>query len=64
MDMSDSYFKGRNLLVLLFEIILVVVAIGGLTFATSKLMGSSTIITFGEYNVDYVGKTEVEVSNL
>lgn len=64
MDMSDSYFRGRNLLVLLFEIILVVVAIGGLTFATSKLMGSSTIITFGEYNVDYVGKTEVEVSNL
>lgn len=62
--MSDISFKSRNLLVLLFEIFLVVVAIGGLTFATSKLMGSSTIITFGEYNVDYVGETEVEVSNL
>ena len=40
-------------------------AIGGLTFATSKLMnGTSTIITFGEYNVDYIGKTEIVTSDL
>lgn len=62
--MDDSSFKNRNLLVLLFEVLIVVIAIGGLTFATSKLMGSSTIITFGEYNLDYVGETEVDVSDL
>ena len=62
--MGDSSFKNRNLLVLLFEILLIIVAIGGLTFATSRLMSGSTIVTFGEYNVDYVGKTEVSVDGL
>ena len=62
--MEDSSFKNRNLLVLLFEALIIIVAIGGLTFATTKLMGSSTIITFGEYNVDYVGETEINVSDL
>ena len=62
--MGDTSFKTRNTLVFLFEILIIVVAIGGLTFATSKMFGSSTIITFGEYNVDYVGKTDVVVSDL
>lgn len=62
--MEDSSFKNRNLLVLLFEMFIIIVAIGGLTFATSKFIGSSTIITFGEYKIDYIGKTDVEVSNL
>ena len=52
------------MLVLFFEIFLVIVAIGGLTFATSRLLGSQTIIKFGEYNVDYVGDTEIVVSDL
>ena len=54
----------RNMLVLLFEIIIIVIAIGGLTFATSRMLGTSTIITFGKYNVDYVGKTEIVASDL
>lgn len=63
--MGNVTFKNRNLLVLVFELFVIIVAIGGLTFATSKLMGgSSTIITFGEYNVDYVGKTEIVVNDL
>ena len=63
--MGDVYFKNRNLLVLLFEILIIIVAIGGLTFATSKLMnGSNTIITFGEYNVDYIGDTEIVANDL
>ena len=62
---EDKTFKNRNLLVLIFEILLIIVAIGGLTIATSSLMGgSSTIITFGEYNVDYIGDTEITVENL
>ena len=56
--MENSSFKNRNLLVLVFEILLIIVAIGGLTFATSRLINSSqTTVTFGEYNVDYIGKT-------
>lgn len=62
--MSDSSLKGRNLLVLLFEILIIIIAIGGLTFATSRLMGSSTVVTFGEYNVDYVGNTEIVADDL
>lgn len=62
---EDKSFKSRNMLVLIFEILLIVVAIGGLTFATSSLMsGSRTIIKFGEYNVDYLGKTEIEALDL
>ncbi|MBQ2873035.1 MAG: hypothetical protein IJE89_03440 [Bacilli bacterium] len=64
--MENSSFKNRNLLVLAFEILLIIVAIGGLTFATSRLLDSSSsaILTFGEYNVDYIGKTEIAVSEL
>lgn len=61
---EDKSFNVRNMLVLLFEIIIIVIAIGGLTFATSRMFGSSTIITFGEYNVDYVGKTEIVASDI
>ncbi len=61
---EDKSFNTRNMLVLLFEIIIIVIAIGGLTFATSRMFGSSTIITFGEYDVDYVGKTEIVISDL
>ena len=63
--MSEGSFNSRNILVLMFEILLIIVAIGGLTFATSRvMMGSSTIVTFGEYNVDYIGKTEVVATGL
>ena len=63
---KDKSFKTRNVLVLVFEILLVVVAIVGLTFATSNMMGagSSTIIRFGEFNVDYLGNTEITFDNL
>ena len=62
---EDKTFKNRNLAVIIFEILLIVIAIGGLTLATSSLMGgSSTIIKFGEYNVDYLGETELVVENL
>ena len=63
--MGDTSFKSRNILVLLFEIIIIAVVIGGFTFATSRIMrGSSTIVSFGEYNVDYVGDTDIFVSDL
>ena len=62
---EDKNFKNRNLLVLIFEILLVAVAVGGLTLATSSLLGGSqTIITFGEYNVDYKGEIDVVADSL
>ena len=62
---DDKSFKVRNTLVLLFEILLIIIAIGGLTLATSSLMsGSRTKIKFGEYNVDYIGETEIVAENL
>ena len=62
---EDRTFKTRNTLVLLFEIILIVVAIGGLTFATANLMrGSRTKIDFGKYSVDYIGKTDIVINDL
>lgn len=62
---EDKTFKSRNMLVLIFEIFLIIIAIGGLTLATSKLMsGSSTIVTFGEYQVEYIGDTEIQFEEL
>ena len=62
---KDKNFNKRSALVFAFEILLIVIAIGGLTFATSTMFGgSSTIIGFGEYNVDYLGETEIVANNL
>ena len=63
---KDKSFNARNMLVLMFEMALVIVAVIGITFATSNMMGagSSTIITFGDFNVDYLGKTEISFDNL
>ena len=61
---KDKGLNTRSTLVLIFEIFLVVVAVGGLTFATSTMFGSSTIIKMGEYNVDYLGDTEIVVGDL
>ena len=63
--MEDKGFKNRNIIVLIFEILLIAVAVGGLTLATSSILGgSTTIIKFGEYNVDYVGSTEINAVDL
>ena len=62
---EDKTFKTRNTLVLLFEIILIVVAVGGLTLATANLMGGSrTKIDFGKYSVDYIGETDIVMNDL
>jgi len=63
--MEDKNFKKRNVFVLIFEILLIAVAIGGLTLAASSLISSSrTIVNFGEYNLDYVGETEIIATDL
>lgn len=63
--MEDKNFKKRNVVVLIFEILLIAIAVGGLTLATSSLIGSSkTNLKFGEYYVDYVGRTEIVTTGL
>ena len=63
--MEDKGFKKRNIVVLIFEILLIAVSVGGLTLATSSLLGvSKTVIKFGKYNVDYIGSTEIIANDL
>ena len=62
----DKSLKNKNLLVLVFEIIIIILAVVGITFATSRLLNnrSTTIIKAGEYNLDYVGSDVVTAEGL
>ena len=62
----ENSFKNKNLLVIVFEILIIVLGVGGITFATSKLINNSTttILKAGEYNVDYTGDKEVVVTGI
>ena len=35
---QDKSFKNKNILVIVFEILVIVLGVGGITFATSKLL--------------------------
>lgn len=63
--MKDS-FKNKNILVILFELLIIALGIIGITFATSKLLDnrSATLITTDEYNLDYVGDSYVTISDI
>ena len=62
----DNSFKNKNALVIVFEVLVIVLGIGGITFATSKLLNdrTQTEIKTGEYNIDYVGDTELSFSEI
>ena len=61
---EDKSFKNKNILVIVFEILVIVLGVGGITFATSKLLNdrASTNIVAGEYNVAYIGDKELSFS--
>lgn len=63
--MNDSIGK-KNVFILVFEIFLIVLGIGGITFAFSKLLNNSsqTLVKASEYNVDYIGDKEIHATNL
>ena len=63
---EDKSFKNKNILVIVFEILVIVLGVGGITFATSKLLNdrASTNIVAGEYNVDYIGDKELSFSEI
>ena len=62
----DKSFKNKNALVIVFEILVIVLGVGGITFATSKLLNdrTQTLLTTGEYNVDYVGDKEITAKDI
>ena len=55
--------KNKNVLVIMFELLIIVLGVVGITFATSKLLNNrtATLITAGEYGVDYVGDNYVTI---
>ena len=63
--MKDA-FKNKNLLVIVFELLIIVLGIIGITFATSQILNDRTSITIksNEYGVDYIGDTTISANNL
>lgn len=59
-------FKNKNILVIVFEILVIALGVGGITFATNRLLNNRTltILTIGEYNIDFVGNQEIVANNL
>ena len=59
-------FKNKNILVIIFELLIIALGIIGITFAASKLLDdrSATVITTDEYNLDYVGDNYVTISDI
>lgn len=63
--MKNSFIN-KNALVIVFEILVIVLGIGGISFATSKLLNdrTQTQLKAGEYNIDYVGDKELSFGEL
>ena len=62
----NNALKNKNILVIVFELVIIALGIIGITFATSKLLNdrTTTLITTGEYNLDYVGDRYVSIKNI
>lgn len=58
--------KNRNILVIIFELLVIILGIIGITFATTRLLNdrTSTTIKTGEYNIDYVGDAAVNIKDI
>ncbi len=59
-------FKNKNLLVIIFELLVIALGIIGITFATSKILNdrTNTTIKTSDLNLDYVGDTDVVINNI
>lgn len=62
----EKSFSNKNVLVVVFEILFIALAVGGITFATQRLLNNRTltVVKTGEYNLDYVGNDTVTVSGI
>ena len=63
--MKES-FKNKNLLVIIFEIIIIILGIIGITFAAQKILNdrTTTSLKAGEYGLDYIGDKTIAISNI
>ena len=63
--MKES-LKNKNLLVIIFEIIIIILGIIGITFATQKILNdrTTTNLTAGEYGLDYKGDKSVNIKDI
>ena len=50
----DKSFKNKNLLVIVFEIVVIILGIIGITYATTQIINNRTVtnLTVGEYTVE------------
>ncbi len=57
----DSGFKKKNIAVIVMEVFIIILGIGGITFATSSLLGlrTNTVIMTGTYGIDYIERTNI-----
>ena len=62
----EKSFSNKNILVVVLEVLIVALAIAGITFATQRLLNNRTltVVKTAEYNLDYVGNDTVTFSNL
>ena len=62
----EENIKKKNLFVIVFEITVIALGIIGITFATSRLINdrTSTIVKTGEYEINYLGESNVNINNL
>lgn len=62
----ENSFKNRNMLVVVFELFIIALGVIGITYATTKILNdrTSTRITAGEYNLDYVGEKDVHMNEI
>lgn len=59
-------FKNKNILVIIFELLVIALGIIGITFATSKILNdrTNTNITASNLNLDYVGETDIVINDI
>jgi len=62
----DKSFERKNIYVIIFEIIIISLAVGGITYATSQFISgrTQTILIAGIYEIDYQGSFAVTGSDL
>ncbi len=62
----DNSFKNKNILIIVFEVMIITLGVVGITFAINRIVSGSTqtVVTVGKFNVDYVGESEVSATEL
>jgi hypothetical protein len=62
----DKSLKRKNIIVIVFEILVIALGVGVITFAAARIINTrtTTLLTVGKYNVEYLGSLEVTADDL